>query len=231
MSKFNYTNPNSSILEAFTDEWPDPVETIDTFDDTFDVDVAPTEITADDNFEDDVVIDDVYNKIEDAVAKKDAVLTEAADEAEEAEEEPANDEADIEAEDIAEDEADDAETEAEETENAEEADEANDEPANISTEDFLAQIRDILDANMNNLDDASEEDQDKLASFNDGLNKAFDLVKEFLLPENDEEPEIKEIDTPEESEEDTEQAEAATDEVTDEPEVVVDEVKFEFPEE
>ncbi len=216
MDKFNYTNPNSSILEAFTDEWPEPVADIEA-----DVDY-------------DMAEDEVYTNAEEAALEEcDKVqecdgkdcedkkpLDEAKDE-EEAEEE-VEEETTEEAEEIEDNgEVEDTEVEAEETE------EEVEEPSNISTDDFLAQIRTVFDDNMNKLDDVPEEDQEKFASFNDGLNRAFDLIKEFLQPADEEEQEIEEIETAEEPTGEVAEVDA---EVAPEEVVGAEEVKFEFPE-
>jgi len=210
MAKFNYTNPNSTILEAFTDEWPEPVE---------DVDNDLENIIANDSAEA-AIADDLISECDGKDCDKSNVLKEADDEdeieveeTEEAEEEPVADEAEAEVEETSEEEAQPEEVESEEAE-TEEID-------NISTDDFLAQIRTVFDDNMNKLDDVPEEDQEKFAAFNDGLNRAFDLIKDFLQPEEEEE-----------EEEATEGEAEETEEVTDiEVEDAPVEIKLEFPEE
>jgi hypothetical protein len=222
MAKFNYTNPNSPILESFVDEWPEPVADLES---DVDYDMAEDELY--DEIEDEAAVVECDGK--DCKPEDKEALTEAdeEDEAEEATEEA--EDAEEEAED-ANAEAEEAEEEVEEEEaEGEETEEETEEPSNISTEDFLSQIRAILDDNMNKLDDIPEEDQEKFASFNDGLNRAFDLVKEFLQPADEEEPEITEIDAPEETtEEEPAEAEAeVADEVV---EPIADGEQFEFPE-
>jgi hypothetical protein len=226
MAKFNYTNPNSPILESFVDEWPEPVADLES---DVDYDMAEDELY--DEIEDEAAVVECDGK--DCDPKDKETLTEADDEEEEVEEaEEEAEEATEEAEE-AEDEAEDAEADAEEAEEEVEEEET-EEPSNISTEDFLSQIRAILDDNLNDLeaDDVDEDKKDSLTAFNDGLNKAFDLVKEFLQPADDEEPEITEIDAPEETADETVEEPVEADvEVADEvAEPIADGEQFEFPE-